>query len=307
MTRSQISATPATHPSWDYGIAAPGWQLPEPTRVGAVVLQVADLERSLAYYQEVIGLRIVERGSRQASLGAGEGGAPLVHLRELPGAIPAPASGRLGLYHFAILVPDRATLGRFVAHLVRTGVRFGASDHLVSEALYLRDPDGLGIEVYVDRPRSEWATDQRQLQMATEPLDLESVVRAGADTPWDGLPGGTQIGHIHLHVADLARSATFYHEGLGLDKMVWSYPGALFLSAGGYHHYLGINTWAAGAPPAGDGDARLIEWELLLPSAADVSSAQASLEAAGFPASSTGPDGSIFHDPAGTPVRLKTG
>src|SRR5690606_740815 len=146
---------------------------------------------------------------------------------------------RLGLYHFAILVPDRATLGRFVAHLAATGVRFGASDHLVSEALYLRDPDGLGIEVYVDRPRSEWATSRRKLEMATEPLDLARVASAGQGEAWGGQPAGTRIGHVHLRVADRERSATFYHHGLGLDKMVWSYPGALFLSAGGYHHHLG--------------------------------------------------------------------
>lgn len=305
MNSSDIS--PAAKTSWGYGIAAPGWRLPASTKLGAVVLQVADLERSLAYYQEVIGLRIIERGSGEASLGAGESGLPIVQLRELRGALPVPPSGRLGLYHFAILVPDRAALGRFVAHLQAAGMRFGASDHLVSEALYLRDPDGLGIEVYVDRPRPEWTAAGGQLEMATEPLDLYSLASAGAGAAWEGLPTGTRIGHVHLHVGDLARSETFYHDGLGLDKMVWSYPGALFLSAGGYHHHLGMNTWAAGAPPAAEGDARLLEWEVLLPSDADVRRTEASLQAAGFLASATGSDCCVFHDPSGTPVRVRTG
>ena len=153
--------------------------------------------------------------------------------------------GQLGLYHFAILLPDRAALGRFVAHLARIGERAGASDHLVSEALYLSDPDGLGIEVYADRPRATWRYDgQRQLAMDTRPLDLNSLVQAAGGEPWTGMPAGTVMGHVHLHVGDIERAAAFYHAALGLDKVVWSYPGALFLSAGGYHHHVGLNTWA---------------------------------------------------------------
>lgn len=289
------------------GVAAPGWRLPAETRLGSVALQVADLERSLAYYLDVIGLRLIERNGGDASLGTYGAIEPLVRLRELPGAVPVPPSNRLGLYHFAILVPDRPALGRFVAHLVSDGVRFGASDHLVSEALYLRDPDGLGIEVYVDRPRSEWRSVGGQLEMTTEPLDLNSLAKAADGAEWDGLPAGTRIGHVHLHVADLVRSSTFYHDGLGLDKTVWSYPGALFLSAGGYHHHLGLNTWAAGAPPAREADARLLEWEILLPSDEDVRSVEASLAAEGFPSSASGADGCVFHDPAGTPLRVRKG
>ena len=139
------------------------------------------------------------------------------------------------------------------------------SNHLVSEAVYLSDPDGLGIEVYADRPRGTWQHEGRQLVMATEPLDVEDVVRAGGGEPWSGMPAGTTLGHVHLFVGDLDAAARFYHEGLGFDKTVWSYPGALFLSAGGYHHHLGTNTWAVGAVPAGEGDARLLEWEIVLP------------------------------------------
>jgi catechol 2,3-dioxygenase len=178
------------------------------------------------------------------------------------------------------------------------------SDHLVSEAIYLSDPDGLGIEVYADRPRSLWRHDGGQLVMATEPLDVDALVRAGGSEPWSGLPAGTVLGHVHLFVGDLERAATFYHAGLGLDKIVWSYPGALFLSAGGYHHHLGTNTWAAGAPPAGLGDARLLEWEILLPSGDDARAALASLASTGAQVV-TGEAGGTAIDPWGTTVRLR--
>lgn len=178
------------------------------------------------------------------------------------------------------------------------------SDHLVSEALYLSDPDGLGIEVYADRPRSLWRQDGAQLVMATDPLDVDAVVQAAGSEPWSGLPPGTVIGHVHLFVGDLERAARFYHVGLGLDKIVWSYPGALFLSAGGYHHHLGTNTWAAGAQPAGPGDARLLEWEMLLPSGEDARAALASLAATGAPVV-TGEREGTATDPWGTTVRVR--
>ncbi len=181
------------------------------------------------------------------------------------------------------------------------------SDHSVSEALYLTDPDGLGIEVYADRPRSAWRHEGRQLHMTTEPLDARDLVRAAGGERWSGAPAGTVIGHVHLFVSDLEAAAAFYHAGLGLDKVVWSYPGALFLSAGGYHHHLGVNIWALGAAPAGEEDARLVEWELLLPTAADVAAAAASLEAAAA-AVQREDDGSVLVlDPWGIPLRLVAG
>jgi catechol 2,3-dioxygenase len=287
-----------------YGIAPPGYRLPAGTRPGRVRLQVADLDRSLAFYGQVLGFRVLHRTDRRASLGSTGGDTPLVELVERPGASPVPPRGRLGLYHFAVLLPDRPTLGRFVRHLMELGMRAGAADHLVSEALYLQDPDGLGIEVYADRPRSEWRHRDRQLVMATEPLDLAALVRAAGDAPWAGLPEGTTIGHLHLHVGDLERAAAFYHDAVGLDLVVWSYPGALFLSAGGYHHHLGVNTWAAGAPPAGDADARLLEWELRTPTAEDADRALASVAAAGYVVERDA-DGGIVRDPWGTTLRLR--
>jgi len=288
----------------EYGIAPAGYRLPAETRLGRVQLQVADLDRSLDFYQRVLGLRVLTRSERSASLGAAGSDEVLVELNERPGAAPVPRRGRLGLYHFAILLPDRAALGRFVRHLAESGERAGASDHWVSEALYLQDPDGLGIEVYSDRPRSDWRLQDRQIAMSTEPLDLGSLVRAAGDEPWSGMPEGTVIGHVHLHVGDLERAAGFYHQGLGFDKVVWSYPGALFLSAGGYHHHLGLNTWAAGAQPAGEGDARLLEWEIVVPSAADAEGALASLQAAGYAVERTA-DGGLVRDPWGTALRVR--
>jgi catechol 2,3-dioxygenase len=279
-----------------WGTSPPGYRLPAATRVGAVRLQVADLERSLTWYTQILGFAVADAAGGTAQL-TSAGGATLIELHELAGAARVPRNGRLGLYHFAILLPDRAALGRFVSHLQRIGVPAGAADHLVSEALYLHDPDGLGIEVYADRPREEWLyDDERQLRMDTVPLDTGALVRAARDEPWTGMPDGTTIGHIHLHVGDLDAADGFYHRRLGLDRTVWSYPGALFLSAGGYHHHLGLNTWAAGAPPAAPHEARLLEWELVLPSDADVARA---LGHAGAPA-----DDPVLHDPWGTALRL---
>ena len=292
-----------THSAPGYGIAPPGFRLPDEVRLGPVRLQVADLDRSLEWYQRVLGARLVRRGEETATLGT-EGGATLIELRERAGARPVPRRGRLGLYHFAVLLPDRAALGRFLRHLGELGERAGMADHLVSEAVYLTDPDGLGIEVYADRPRENWRQEGGQLAMTTDPLDVEDLLRAGGGERWTGLPAGTVIGHVHFFVGDLARAEDFYHAGLGLDKTVWSYPGALFLAAGGYHHHVGTNTWAAGAPAATDEDARLLEWELVVPSAAEAERAAASLAAAGWAVERV-PGGALAQDPWGTAVRVR--
>ena len=199
------------------------------------------------------------------------------------GSQPIARRARLGLYHFAILLPDRPGLARLVRHLSSTGIHVGAGDHLVSEAFYISDPDGLGIEVYADRPRASWRRVGRQLKMATDPVDVQGLLATAGDVPWTGMPAGTVMGHVHLHVGDLDRAAAFYADGLGFDKTTWSYPGALFLGAGGYHHHVGVNTWAgASAQPAGPDDARLLEWTLALPDAGAVAATYASLDAAGY-------------------------
>lgn len=264
------------------GLAPAGFRLPDATHIGRVRLQVADIERSIAYYAKVLGMRTVSRSGGAVQLGAQGDDRVLLELKEKSGARQVPRRGLLGLYHFAVLLPDRAALGRFVAHLEETGVYAGMSDHLVSEAVYLTDPDGLGIEVYSDRPRDSWSIAEHQLQMATKPLDVASVIAAAGGQKWNGLPAGTVIGHVHFYVGDIDRAASFYHEGLGLDKIVWNYPGALFMSAGGYHHHVGVNTWAAGASPATEDDARLLEWELIVPDAGSVQAAAASIATAGY-------------------------
>jgi len=281
------------------------YRLPDATRLGAVRLAVMDLERSLGYYREVLGFALVDRSEDAAALGAAGGGA-LVELRARAGTEPAPLRPRLGLYHFAVLLPSRVALGRFLAHLTSHGVRAGASDHLVSEALYLRDPDGHGIEVYADRPRAGWRYRRGEIVMETLPLDRTDLTLAGGGEPWTGMLAGTVIGHVHLHIADIEHAARFYQAALGFDVTLRSYPGALFLSAGGYHHHLGLNTWAGpdAVRPAGN-EARLLEWEIVLPSTEEVDAAARSLADAGHAISGTG-QGWTAEDPWGTALRVRS-
>jgi catechol 2,3-dioxygenase len=286
-----------------YGIPAPGYRLPVETHVGAARLLVSDLERSLDYYQQVIGLRLESRGRLDASLAAQDGGAALIHLETRTGTKPPPRGGRFGLYHFALLVPDRASLGRCVSHLDDIGAYMASADHAVSEALYLWDPDGLGIEVYADRPREAWRIRGQEVFMTTERLNLQDLVLAGGDEPWSGLPRGTILGHLHLQISDLARAEAFYHSALGFDKMVWNFPGALFLSAGGYHHHLGTNTWAPGAGAAMENEARLLSWDLVLPTPDSREQAARSLRAAGYAVEREG-ENWVVSDPWHTTLRL---
>jgi len=268
-----------------------------------VHLLVSNLERSLEYYQGVLGFRAEPGGNDGAVLTAHGDTRALVILRTRPGVTRA-RRGAFGLYHFAILLPDRPALGRFAAHLAAHDIRAGMADHLVSQALYLWDPDELGIEVYVDRPRETWQHHDRELAMTTDPLDIGDVIAAGQDRGWDGLPANTTIGHVHLHVGDLGAAEAFYHRALGFDKTVWSYPGALFLSAGSYHHHLGTNVWSPGPAPSDD-QARLLEWELTAPSPVDVVNAARSVRDAGYAVDDTG-DGVRLADPWGTALQLRT-
>jgi catechol 2,3-dioxygenase len=267
-----------------------------------VHLQVSDLAQSRAYYEQVLGLRAYAASDGTATLGPHGDERPLVTLHTRSG-ISRARRGAFGLYHFAILLPDRAALGRFAAHVAALGIRVGMADHLVSEALYLTDPDGLGIEVYADRPRDTWRLRDRELAMATDPLDIEGVIAAGGGEPWTGAPAGTTIGHVHLHVGTLEEADAFYHRALGFDKIVWSYPGALFLSAGGYHHHLGTNIWAPGPAPTAD-QARLLEWELLVPSSEDVAAVGRSVRDAGYATEDSAHDVTVA-DPWGTRVRVR--
>lgn len=245
------------------------------TRIGAVSLRVADLEKSRRFYREAIGLReleatapLGESAAETASFGAPGEQQPLLHLIHDPSAPPRPAR-TTGLYHFAILVPSRRDLARSLARVVTGGRQLtGASDHLVSEALYLNDPEGNGIEIYRDRPREEWSRSEAgELAMATLPLDLQSVLEElDSDDPGAEVAPGTTIGHIHLNVADLESSEAFYSGELGFDVMVRGYPGALFVAAGGYHHHIGLNTWnGQGASPPPPGALGLDHFEVIVP------------------------------------------
>ncbi len=288
--------------------APPTTALHPATQMGRVALTVADLARSVAFYSDVLGFTVLQSATDAATLGVG--GTPLLHLREQAGAQPAPANAT-GLYHFAILVPSRADLGRSLLHLAESGYPLGgASDHLVSEALYLSDPDGNGIEIYRDRPRAEWPRKDGVLQMATDPLDLRALLaEAQADArPWTGLPAGTRLGHMHLQVAAIPAARDFYHGVLGFDIVFdWERMGALFVSAGGYHHHLGLNTWQSrGGRPAPAGSAGLRHFTIALPDAAALAPVLARLDRAGVPYQQEA-DGVALADPWGNRILLTTG
>jgi len=253
------------------------------TDVGLVALTVADLARSLAFYTDVMGFAPLRQDAGEAVLGAGN--TPLLALRELPGAPHAPRSAT-GLYHFAILAPSRADLGRWLRHWLELGLPMpGQGDHLVSEALYLSDPEGNGIEVYRDRPRAEWTWANGHVQMAVDPVDIEGLLAEAEADPraWEGLPDGAKIGHMHLQIGDVERARAFYVDLLEFD-IVAQMPSALFVSAGGYHHHVGMNTWhSRGQGPAPEGSAGLRYFTLRLPDADAIAAVVARLDAAGNP------------------------
>ncbi|WP_420596231.1 VOC family protein [Deinococcus sp.] len=210
-----------------------------------VELGVSNLPRSLTFYRKVLGLTLRSQTEKSAELGTPQRALIVLHALEQP----QPPRRSTGLFHLALLLPTRADLGRFIEHLAALGVRLGASDHVVSEAVYLNDPDGHGIEVYRDRPRSEWTWIGGEIEMNTLPLDIEAVVQSASGTKWTGIPADTVMGHIHLKVSDL-QTATDFYRSLGFDLMFSGYPGASFLSVGGYHHHLGLNVWQSQGAPA---------------------------------------------------------
>ena len=275
------------------------------THIADVHLTVANLERAVTFYTDVLGLR-AERQESGAVLSA-DGETPLVVLEHQPGA--ALRSQRTtGLYHFALVVPSRRALARVLAHLAETRYPLqGASDHLVSEALYLADPEHNGIEIYRDRPREEWPRADGQIQMATDPLDLEGLVGelGNNEEPWRGLEPGTVMGHIHLQVADIAAAERFYVGVLGFDLVTHFGGSASFVSAGGYHHHIGMNTWASrGASPPPPGSTGLSRYVIALPTGDALDAVAARLRDAGH--AFTSDDGSLtVADPFGIQVVLR--
>ncbi len=273
------------------------------TTMGPVHLTVADLARSLIFYREAIGLEVIEDSGGRASLGAA--GYELLVLVEEAGA--PPALGHTGLYHFALLVPQRADLARWLAHAARDQVRLtGLSDHSVSEAIYLSDPDGHGIEIYCDRPRETWEGEVGT-RLTTVPLDIDGVLDELEDpetAPFDGMPAGTVMGHVHLKVADVPEAVDFYTGVLGFDLMAQLGNQAAFLSAGGYHHHVGANTWeSAGASPPAPGAAALRHATIVLPDESERERVVERVESSGRSVESS-PEGATVVDPSGNALVL---
>lgn len=276
------------------------------TSLGAVSLTVSDIARSRAFYESALGLSVREADDGTLALGA-PGGADLVRLH---GDASAPPLDRraTGLYHLAVLVPTRLDLAQALARLAQARWPLdGVADHLVSEALYLSDPDGNGIELYHDRPRQQWSYADGQLQMATLPLELRGLADEldAADGPQLTVPAGTVIGHVHLQVAAIPDAEAFYHGVLGFDVTTRGYPGALFVSAGGYHHHLGLNTWhSAGSGPAAPGALGLRSYEVILPDRAELDRVMDRVRAAGLSVETPGEDRAAVRDPSGNLVVL---
>jgi catechol 2,3-dioxygenase len=269
--------------------------------IGAVHLTISDLDRSIRFYEAHLGFVVHHRTAHTASLGAG--GPDLLVLTR---SEKAPrVRGTTGLYHFAILVPSRADLARALRRLVATDtVMQGAADHGVSEALYLADEDGNGIEIYRDRPRAEWPLVDGQLQMGADPIDFDDLLAAGENAPHTGagLVEGTVIGHVHLHVSRLADAQRFYVDVVGFELRQRYGPSALFVAAGGYHHHVGLNTWAGvGAPPPPPGAIGLRHFDVTLPTAAAVADILVRVRAAEIPIESVD-GGFLVRDPAGNAI-----
>ena len=279
-------------------------ELPAETRLGAIRLRVGDLERLHEFYETTIGLRTLSVADGVTSLGAN--GAALVELVADTDA-PARPPRTTGLFHLALLVPTRADLARTLRRVAGSGGRLsGASDHLVSEALYLSDPEGNGIELYRDRPREEWPLSGDSVEMATLPLDLDDLLaEPGGEEADEVMPAGTTLGHVHLQVADLDPAEVFWVDALGLDVTARGYPGALFTSAGGYHHHVGLNTWAGvGAPSPPAGARGLARFEVVLPDSAAVDAATARLGRVTTVEETQG--GVLARDPSGNAVLVRT-
>lgn len=272
------------------------------TYVTNVEIKVSDLQRSLTYYQEVIGFKVLHQESHKATFTA-DGKTALLTIVQ-PETVEEKTRFTTGLYHFALLLPTRRDLANVISHFHKNGVYFGASDHDVSEALYLSDPDKNGIEIYADRPENTWTWHSNQVHMVTEPLNVQSILAEGNNT-WSGLPAGTVMGHIHLSVSSLTEAEEFYTKGLGFDIVTRYGAQALFISTGRYHHHIGLNTWySENAPKLGEHQVGLKTFSLRLDNEQQVATMKENLRAIG--ASVTDIAGGFqTEDPAGNKILLK--
>ncbi|GEN45451.1 VOC family protein [Alkalibacillus haloalkaliphilus] len=268
------------------------------TFVSRVTIKVTDLARSLEFYQKIVGLNVLEQTEGTAHLTA-DGKTSMLKLVQPEN--PEPKQRRTsGLYHFAILVPERRHLADFVIHLSEHKVPIGASDHLVSDAIYFNDPDGNGIEVYQDKDPDTWTWQGDQVEMAVDPLDFEDLVKYKTDQGWQGMPEKTVMGHIHLHVSDLRQAEKFYVDGLGFDVVCQFGGQAIFLSTNGYHHHIAANTWnGVGAPKASENSAGLHSYQIVYPDEASRDTVIHRLKDMGSPV-----EGNVTEDPAGNQIEL---
>ena len=274
-----------------------------PMRIGTVSLRVRDLDRAKEFYRDVMGLVVLAKEYRQAILGTDS--TPLLVLQGDPSVAPSDRH-QAGLFHTAFLLPTRADLAQWLRHVINARVPLhGASDHIVSEAIYLADPEGNGIEVYFDRPVPDWLDANGNIQMTTDPLDVQALLAAGEGTVWNGFPGNGSIGHVHLRVGDTAEADRFYRDILGFDVTV-NYPGASFYGSGGYHHQLAGNVWnSRGASRRSDGAAGLDAVEIIVRDAADIEAAIARARAAGLPVETDGEGTTKLRDPWGISIKLR--
>lgn len=234
------------------------------TYVGEVGLKVIDIEKMKKFYQEIIGLSLISEEQNKVELGVG--GKVLLKLEAMEGTMPK-QDRYAGLYHFAILLPTREDLGKILVHLHQQGIQLGSSDHLVSEALYLSDPEGNGIEIYRDREPEQWSWSNAEVLMAVDPIDAQGLVEAARNSsePWTAMPDDTVVGHIHLHVSDLAKAREFYREGLGFEVVASMGDQALFLADQKYHHHIGMNVWnGTGIPALPEKEAGLHYYTLIM-------------------------------------------
>jgi catechol 2,3-dioxygenase len=285
--------------------ATPTFASRTPLHVGAIGLKVRDLDRLTGFYRDVLGLAVLDRRTDGAALGTG--GVPLVHLEHQVDAKPDDTR-EAGLYHTAFLMPTRPELARWILHVARNRVPIsGASDHGVSEAIYLDDPEGNGIEVYHDRPAESWQWTGNELKMVTDPLDIEDIVReVDPAVAFHGAPDGLRIGHVHLRVGDVARAETFYRDALGLD-VTRRRHGATFLSSGRYHHHIAGNVWHSQGAGRRDPDRAGLSWVALeAGDAAALETAKAKFRQAGVDLKDTA-DGIETADPWGTRLRITCG
>ncbi|WAA10120.1 VOC family protein [Fervidibacillus albus] len=268
--------------------------------IGTVCLKVTNLKKSIAFYEQIVGFKILEKTDLMAKLTV-DGKTPLVIL-EQPEGIERKSKRTSELYHFALFLPSRKDLAEFIRHLLSIGYPFGAADHLVSEALYLNDLDGNGIEVYVDRPSDRWKWKNGLVHMDTLELNGNDLLRE-SDGPWTGLPKGTIMGHIHLHVSHLDEAKTFYTDGLGYH-IVSIYPQAYFFSTGGYHHHIAINTWQGVGVPAPPENSVGLKWyEIIFPNEKMMESQVEKLRQIGATVTKDG-DYFVTEDPASNRIHL---